>query len=125
MENVVKVRIFGKEYFLTTEESESYAQKLAMLLNQKLEKTVKGVPSISKLDAAVLVALDCVDEAYKSSSNIENIRSQIKKYADDASQATVKADELKRENDELKSKIKKLEKELAVRKALTSESDKK
>lgn len=124
MENVVKVRIFGKEYFLSTEESENYSQKLAMILNQKLEKTVKGVPSISKLDAAVLVALDCVDEAYKASTNIENIRSQIKKYADDASEATVKADELKKENAELKSQIKKLEKELAVRRALSGESGK-
>lgn len=119
MNNVVKLRIFGKDYLITTEENESYARKLAAMLNQKLEKTTKGASSMSKLDAAVLVALDCVDEAYKASSNLENIRSQIKKYADEASQASAAADEAKKETAALREQIKKLEKELAVRKALS------
>lgn len=121
MENVVRVRIYGKEYALTTEETETYAHRLAALLNQKLEKVSAGASSVSKFDAAVLVALDCADDAYKASTNIENIRTQIKKYADEASSASSEAEELKKENEALKAKIKKLEKELAVRKALSGE----
>lgn len=119
MNNVVKVRIFGKDYILNTEETETYALKLAALLNQKLEKTVKGASNMSKLDAAALVALDSVDEAYKSSANLENIRTQIKKYADEAAKSKEAVAELQLENKELREKIAQLEKEIAVRKALT------
>lgn len=119
MNNVVKVRIFGKDYILNTEETETYALKLAALLNQKLEKTVKGASNMSKLDAAALVALDSVDEAYKSSANLENIRTQIKKYADEAAKSKEAVAELQIENRELREKIAQLEKEIAVRKALT------
>ncbi|MBQ4095200.1 MAG: cell division protein ZapA [Oscillospiraceae bacterium] len=119
MNNVVKVRIFGKDYILNTEETETYALKLAALLNQKLEKTVKGASNMSKLDAAALVALDSVDEAYKSSANLENIRTQIKKYADEAAKSKEAVAELQIENKELREKIAQLEKEIAVRKALT------
>ena len=119
MNNVVKVRIFCKDYILNTEETETYALKLAALLNQKLEKTVKGASNMSKLDAAALVALDSVDEAYKSSANLENIRTQIKKYADEAAKSKEAVAELQIENRELREKIAQLEKEIAVRKALT------
>lgn len=119
MNNVVKVRIFGKDYILNTEETETYALKLAALLNQKLEKIVKGASNMSKLDAAALVALDSVDEAYKSSANLENIRTQIKKYADEATKSKEAVAELQIENQELREKIAQLEKEIAVRKALT------
>lgn len=119
MNNVVKVRIFGKDYILNTEETETYALKLAALLNQKLERIVKGASSMSKLDAAALVALDSVDEAYKSSANLENIRTQIKKYADEATKSKEAVAELQIENRELREKIAQLEKEIAVRKALT------
>ena len=119
MANNVKLRIFGKDYTIATEEQEGYARKLAAMLDQKMAKISKG-QSLSKLDAAALVALDCADEAYKASANLENIRSQIKKYADDASKAMAAADEAKKECDKLKAEIKKLEKELAVRKALST-----
>ena len=115
MANNVKLRIFGKDYTIATEEQESYARKLAAMLDQKMAKITKG-QSLAKLDAAALVALDCAD---KASANLENIRSQIKKYADDASKAMAAADEAKKECDKLKAEIKKLEKELAVRKALS------
>lgn len=124
MNNVVKVRIFGKDYILNTEETETYAMRLAAMLNQKLEKVTKGASSMSKLDAAALVALDAVDEAFKASTNIENIRTQIKKYADEASTATAAMEELSRENKALRERISQLEKELAVRKSLSGTSSK-
>lgn len=122
MNNVVKVRIFGKDYLLNTEETETYAVRLATMLNQKLEKMTKGASSISKLDAAALVALDCADEAFKASANIENIRTQIKKYADEASKANAAAEELQKENKALKDRVAQLEKEVEVRKALSGGS---
>ncbi len=118
MNNTVKIRVFGKDYILNTEETETYALKLSALLNQKLEKVVKSSSSMSKLDAAVLVALDSVDEAYKASANLENIRIQIKKYADEADRAKEQVASLEEENKALTEKLSALEKEIAVRKAL-------
>lgn len=119
MKNVVKVRIYGKEYALTTEETETYTHKLASVLNQKLDKIPKG-SSLNKLDAAVLVALECLDEALKATTTVENIRTQIKNYADEASTAKAKLDEVLKENRMLTGRVSQLEKEVEVRKALGS-----
>ncbi|MFT3951806.1 MAG: cell division protein ZapA [Oscillospiraceae bacterium] len=116
----VKVTIFGKSYTLKTEESEVYTHRLAEVLNKKLEAVAMSAVTLTKLDAAVLVALDCVDETVKSKSNLDNIRTQIKEYVDDAGEARLKCDELQKEIRALKEQIKQLERELEIANAVAS-----
>ena len=52
--------------------------------------------------AAVLAALDYCDEAVKATESADNLRSQIKDYLEDSSQARMEADEARRENEKLK-----------------------
>ncbi len=110
--NQYKVTIFGKTYTLTTEESEVYTQRIADILNKKLEEATSGAVTMTKLDAAVLVALSCVDETLKAKSNLDNIRAQIKEYVDDAGEARLKYDESQKEIRTLKEQIKELEYQL-------------
>ena len=55
--------------------------------------------------AAVLAALDYCDEAVKATESADNLRSQIKDYLEDSSQARMEADEARRENEKLKKEV--------------------
>ena len=93
MKNKLKVNIYNRTYNLLSEESQEYTNKLALVINSKIKGMMKAIPSLSVQDAAVLTALDCLDELSKANQNIENIRTQIKDYVDDAGRARSQADE--------------------------------
>ncbi|WP_295207250.1 cell division protein ZapA [Ruminococcus sp.] len=117
MKNKLKVTIYNRTYNLLSEETQGYTDKLAATINTKINAMLKGIPSISVQDAAVLTALDCLDELSKANQNIENIRTQIKDYVDDAGRARSQADEAQKEIRELKAKIADLEAQLEVQSA--------
>jgi cell division protein ZapA len=71
--------------------------------------------NLSSLDAALLCAMDCLDELTKANRNVENIRSQIKDYVDDAGQARLAADEANKELRILRAKVEELQTELKKR----------
>ena len=70
---------------------------------------------LSTLDVALLCAMDCLDELTKANRNVENIRSQIKDYVDDAGQARLAADEANKELRILRAKVEELQTELKKR----------
>ena len=65
--------------------------------------------------AAVLAALSAYDEAQKANDSIDNIRTQIKEYVDDACQARAERDEAVKKQEELMTRITTLENELKIR----------
>ena len=113
MKNKLKVNIYNRTYNLLSEESQEYTNKLALVINSKIKGMMKAIPSLSVQDAAVLTALDCLDELSKANQNIENIRTQIKDYVDDAGRARSQADEAQKEIRELQAKVHDLEEQLA------------
>ena len=52
---------------------------------------------MSRIDAAVLTAVNLADELLKAQEAAENLRRQLKTYLDEASQAKAEASELKRQ----------------------------
>lgn len=115
MKNKLKVNIYNRTYNLLSEETQGYTDKLAAVISSKITGLLKAIPSLSVQDAAVLTSLDCLDELNKANQNIENIRTQIKDYVDDAGKARAQADEAHREIRELKERITELEAELNER----------
>ena len=105
MKNKLKVNIYNRTYNLLSEESQEYTNKLALVINSKIKGMMKAIPSLSVQDAAVLTALDCLDELSKANQNIENIRTQIKDYVDDAGRARSQADEAQKEIRELQEQL--------------------
>ena len=97
MKNNVLVRIYGRDYLLATEESQGYSERLADMLNERLMKTMKGKSELSRLDGAMLVALQAIDEAYKNSKSIDNIRGQIKDYVEAADKAKAELEAVKKD----------------------------
>lgn len=110
--NKVKVRICGKEYSLQTDETPDYLIGLAARVDKEINDLIKAKPNFGIQNAAVFVALTSLDEAKKAGESIDNIRSQIKTYVDDAAKARSAKERLAIENKELKAKISAMEKEI-------------
>ena len=112
--NKVKVTICGKEYALKTEEAPNYF----IVLGRKVENTINDMTrqsdSLSVQSAAVLAALSAFDEAQKANESIDNIRTQIKEYVDDACKARNERDNALKEVEALKVRITELENALRI-----------
>ncbi len=107
----VKVTIGGSEYSLVTDDDVEYIEELAKVADRKFQKFMSASPSLSQTQCAVLVALDFADEGKKATKTADKLRSQIKDYLDDASNAKSKADWARHELEEVKKQLDKLKKE--------------
>ena len=85
--NKVKVTICGKEYSLKTEETASYFIGLAKKVDNTINQMTAQCDTLSVQSAAVLAALSAFDDAQKANESIDNIRTQIKEYVDEACRA--------------------------------------
>ncbi len=112
--NKVKVTICGKEYSLKTEENASYFIGLARKVENTVSQMTSQSDNLSVQSAALLAALSAYDEAQKANESIDNIRTQIKEYVDEACAARTGRDEALKENEALKIKISELENELKI-----------
>ena len=106
MENKITVQRCGTDYTLMAEESPSYMQKVAALVDAKMSEIMAG-GRISRTDAAVLAAANIADELLKQQSSTENLRSQLKGYLDDANRAKNELSECKREIFKLQQQLSK------------------
>lgn len=96
MANKITVTINGADYTLMSEESPSYMQKVAALVDEKMtDITASG--RVSRMDAAVLAATNLADELLKQQAAAENLRRQLKGYLDEAGKAKAELSECKRE----------------------------
>lgn len=107
--NKVKVKIYNREYALQTDETPEYTKALAKKLDSQFFQMLNNRTAASVVDAAILIALSALDECQKVNDNLDNIRTQIKEYVDDAGRARLKCDELTKQNRELSEKLRQLE----------------
>lgn len=113
MRNKVKVTVCGKEYALQTDESPSYLIGLARRLDKDINQLVNSGDNISVVAATVLVALSALDDANKANESIDNIRTQIKDYVDDAGKARLERDEALRQAESLRKEVEVLKTKIA------------
>ena len=96
MANRTDVTINGTDYTLISEESPSYMQKVAALVDEKMTDILSS-GRVSRMDAAVLDATNLADELLKQQSAAENLRRQLKGYLDEAGKAKAELSECRRE----------------------------
>lgn len=96
MANRVTVRICGQEYTLVADESAEYMERVAALVDDRMEQ-LQAALHVSQTDAAVLTAVNLADELLKNQAAAENLRRQVKNYLDEAAQAKNEASELRRQ----------------------------
>ena len=112
MLNKIRVTICGKEYALQTEEKPAYVAGLAKKLDKQIQDMANSSDNISVQAAAVLIALSAIDESNKANESIDNIRTQIKDYVDEAGRARLERDDAVKEVELLKVKITRLESDI-------------
>ena len=96
MANKITVTINGTDYTLMSEESAAYMQKVAALVDEKMNDiTASG--RVGRMDAAVLAAANLADELFKQQAAAENLLSQLKGYLVEAGKANAELSECKRE----------------------------
>lgn len=113
--NKVKVNICGKDFNLKTDEEPGYFIELAKKVDEEITGMMASTDNMSIQSAAILVALAAYDEAKKSSDSIDNIRTQIKEYVDEACQARSERDEALKKEKVLNARISQLENELKIK----------
>ena len=113
-ENRVIITICGKEYTLQTDEQPIYVKQLAARLDQKISGMMAENDSLSLSSAAILVGLSLMDDSNKTTSNIDNIRSEIRNYVEEAGRARAEADSYKKIIEEKDQMIEALNTELEL-----------
>lgn len=112
--NKVKINVCGKEYSIQTSEEPSYVQELARQLDQKITDMMNSSDTISLTTAAILVGLGLADDALKTNSDIDNIRTQITTYVEEAAAARLEVDQLNKQLREKDREIDKLKTDLEL-----------
>ena len=107
MANRVVVNICGDEYTLLAEESPSYMQRVGSYVDGKMRE-IMDTAKVGRVNAAVLTSVNIADELIKSQETAEQLRGQIKGYADEAARAQSEVSELKREVFRLQQKLERL-----------------
>lgn len=103
MANRINVSICGDDYTFMAEESPAYMQKVAAIVDAKMSEIMSS-GRVSRMDAAVLTAVNLADELLKQQSSAENLRSQLKGYLDDMNKAKSELSECRRELVKLQQK---------------------
>lgn len=83
MKNRVTIHIAGEDYVLLSDESASYMQRIAQMVNERIEET-RSLPGMSLLKSSILTACNLADEYCKATEAAENLRQQMKQYLNEA-----------------------------------------
>ncbi len=111
--NVINVNINGMEYNLRGQESEEYLHKVARHVDKKLQGIMKGNPKLSISSAAVLTAINAVDDMFKCDAAYEELQQDMDKLSEVETALNREIESLKKQlkyledyNSELMQKIK-------------------
>ncbi len=107
--NKIRLEICGATYVVSSTDTEPYVTELAERLDKNMNEVLSNNPSASVTTAAVLCALEYLDEWQKATSGAENMRAQIKDYLEDAAKAKMAAEEARRELERLKREMESLQ----------------
>lgn len=113
--NIVIVRINGVEYNLKGNEKEEYLHKVASYVDKKVKAILSNNTKLSTSSAAILTALNTVDEVFKSREEIERLLEESNLLKEDnkilqkeVEELTDKLQTLYRENQQVKEEKKRI-----------------
>ena len=91
MQRVI-VTIDGRSYTIVAEEDEDYVRRSAELVDKSIAET-RASGRLSSVDSAILAALNIADKYFKAQQSTDNMRAQIRSYADEC--ASLRAEIIK------------------------------
>lgn len=111
----VEVKINNIEYTLVTNEPEEYVQRVALLVNKHMNEVSQGSTQLSTAMKAVLAAVNLADDYLKNESVLDNLRTELKGYMEEAKGLSVELEEKRLEVEKLREDVHKLQIDLAKR----------
>jgi len=106
----VSLTICGVDYVLLCEKDEEYMRALGDGLHEAMTRMLRENGRISATQAAVLCALQAMDEAREAQTSAENLRARIQDYLEDAAQMKKEAELSRHEAERLHREIAELKK---------------
>ncbi len=92
MSNKIRLKIGGIEYSVTSNEDEAYILSLGAELEKKMNSVLAKSPFLSTTMAAVITALEAMDEGKKIQTENESLRLENKRLLEEAAMARLDAD---------------------------------
>lgn len=111
----VEVKINNIEYTLVTNEPEEYVQRVALLVNKRMNEIGEGSSQLSTAMKAVLTAINLADECLKNESVLDNLRIELKGYMEESKGLGTELEEKRLEVEKLREDVHKLQIDLAKR----------
>lgn len=110
--NKMRFNVCGTDYVITTTDTEEYVKSLAEKLDEDMTAVMTDTPSASTATAAVITALDYLDEMKKTEDGAANMRAQIKDYLEDTAKSKLAAEEAHAETETANKEIERLRREV-------------
>ena len=105
MANKIKMKIGGIEYCITSDYDEAYIRSLGAELERKMQTIMQKSPFLSTTMAAVMVALDSLDEKKKTENENEHLRLDIKRLLEEAARTKLEAESAYRRLSEIEGRL--------------------
>ena len=96
MNKKVVVTIASLEYTMTSDQDAACVEKIAAHVDAKVREVTDGT-RLSVADGAVLAAMNITEEYFREAVAAENLRRQLKEYAEESAALKQELSEAKRE----------------------------
>ncbi len=93
----VPFAVAGAEFMIRSEEDPGYIRSLAKAVDEKISVYLRMGSKVSLSMSAILTAMEYCDEYTKGKADVENMRSQIKTYIEEAQKYAEENEKLKNE----------------------------
>lgn len=105
MKNKVRLNVCGTDYYIASEDDESYIRSIGDEVDARMNNIMAGSDRVSTTMAAVLCALSYADECKKANAASDSLRNQIKSYVEESERSRLEADEAKSEIERLRREL--------------------
>lgn len=105
--NKIRLEICGAEYPLSVEGDPAYYKELGKTLDARMRGMMEASDRVSVTRAAVLCALDYLDNLQHANGGADNLRNQLTAYLEDARAAQSAAEEAAKELESLRAQLQK------------------
>ena len=101
MSKKIRLTVAGTEYYVNTDESESYMREIADKVDVRITSLSKANPFLSTTMAAVMCALQFCDENKKLEAELSETKRALKGATDLSACSSLESDEARREIERL------------------------
>lgn len=106
--NKIRLTVCGSSYVVSSTDPEEYVQKLAEKLDEDMNELMAHNASASVTASAVVTAIGYLDEMTRNAAAMDNMRTQMRDYMEDAAKARLDLEQTRRELEQVQQELARL-----------------